>query len=146
MEIGGFNLQGGCFPPCARASPKHKISAMKNLIKLLAFIAFLGLVIFPAYGFASSNSGPNASGEGVGTISGWTVSEIKYQLSSDPSLVNSVSFELDGAAGTVSVKLNSNSTTYTNCTNTGGYHWQCDFPAGISLASISELNVIAVGN
>jgi len=119
---------------------------MKNLIKLFAFIAFLGLSIFPAYGFASSNSGPKASGEGVGVISGWTVSEIKYQLSSDSALVSGVSFELDGAAGTVSVKLNSSSTQYTNCINTNGYHWQCDFPAGIGLADMDELQVIAVGD
>lgn len=119
---------------------------MKNLIKLFAFVAFLGLVIFPVYGFASSNSGPKASGEGVGAISGWTVSEMKYQLSSDPSLVSGVSFDLDAAAGRVSVKLSSSSTAYSNCTNTGGYHWQCDFPAGISLASLDELRVIAVGD
>jgi len=119
---------------------------MKNLIKLFAFIAFLGLVVFPAYGFASSNSGPKVSGEGVGAISGWTVSEMKYQLSSDPSLASGVSFDLDSAAGTVSVKLNSNSMAYTSCTNTGGYHWQCDFPAGISLVSLDELRVIAVSS
>ena len=119
---------------------------MKNLIKLFAFIAFLGLVIFPTYGFASSNSGPNASGEGVGAISGWSVSEIKYQWSDDSSLISGVSFDLDGAAGTVSVKLNSSSMAYTNCTNTNGYHWQCDFLAGISLVSLDELRVIAVGD
>jgi hypothetical protein len=119
---------------------------MKNLIRLFAFIVFLGLVIFPAYGFASSNSGPSASGEGVGVISGWTVSEIKYQLSSDPSWVSGISFDLDAAADTVAVKLNSSSTAYTNCVNTGGYHWQCDFSAGISLASMDELRVIAVGD
>ena len=146
MEIGVFNLHRGCFPPCTHLSSTYKMSAMKNLIKLFAFIAFLGLAIFPAYGFASSNSGPKASGEGVGVISGWTVSEIKYQLSSDSALVSGVSFELDGAAGTVSVKLNSSSTQYTNCINTNGYHWQCDFPAGIGLADMDELQVIAVGD
>ena len=119
---------------------------MKNLIKLFAFIAFLGLVMFPTYAFASSNSGTKTSGEGVGTISGWMVSEIKYQLSSDPSLISSVSFDLNGAAGTVSVKLNSSSAAYTDCTNTNGYHWQCDFTAGVSLSSMDEFHVIAVGN
>jgi hypothetical protein len=119
---------------------------MKNLIKLFAFIVFLGLVIFPAYGFASSNSGTRASGEGVGSISGWAISEIKYQLSSPSSQVKGVSFNLDATASTVSVKLNSSSTAYTNCANTGGYHWQCDFPAGISLVDLNELRVIATGN
>jgi hypothetical protein len=119
---------------------------MKNLIRLFAFIAFLGLVIFPTYAFASSNSGPKSSGEGVGAISGWTVSEIKYQLSSDPSLVSRVSFDLDKAAGTVAVKLNSGSISYTNCVHTDRFHWQCDFPAGVQLTAMDEFRVIAVGN
>ena len=119
---------------------------MKNLFKLFVFTAILGIVIFPTYAFASSNSGMPASGEGVGTISGWEVSEVNYRLSSDPSLVSGVNFDLNGAADTVSVKLNSASAAYTNCTNTNGYHWQCDFPGGISLSSMDEFRVIAVGN
>jgi hypothetical protein len=119
---------------------------MKNLIRLFAFIAFLGLVIFPTYAFASSSSGPKSSGEGVGAISGWTVSDIKYQLSRDPSLVSNVSFNLDKAAGTVSVKLNSGSATYTSCAHTHGFHWQCDFPAGVQLTTMDEFRVIALGN
>ena len=119
---------------------------MKNLIKLSAFIALLGLVIFPTYAFASSNPAPKIAGEGAGAISGWTVSEIKYQLSSDPSLVSGVRFDLDKAAGTVSVKLNSGSTTYTSCANINGNHWQCDFPAGVQLTAMNEFRVIAVGN
>src|SRR5215216_3426392 len=119
---------------------------MKNLIKLFSFIAFLGLVIFPTYAFASSNSAPKIVGEGVGAISGWTVSDIKYQLSSDPSRVSGVSFGLDKAAGTVSVKLNSSSNLYTNCTHINGFHWQCDFPAGVQLATTDEFRVSALGN
>ncbi len=119
---------------------------MKNLIRLFAFIAFLGLVMFPTYAFASSNSGPKSSGEGAGEISGWTVSEIKYQLSSDPSLVSGVRFDLDKAAGTVSVKLNSGSTAYTSCVNINGNHWQCDFPADVRLTTMDEFRLIAVDN
>jgi len=119
---------------------------MKNLIKLFSFIAFLGLVLFPTYAFASSNFAPKIAGEGVGTISGWTVSNIKYQLSSNPSLVSGVSFDLDKAAGAVSVKLNSGSSIYTNCTHINGFHWQCDFPAGVQLTTTDEFHVIALGN
>ena len=119
---------------------------MKSLIKLFTFIIFIGTVIFPVYAFASSNSEIKASGEGTGAISGWTTSNINYQLSSDPSLVKSVSFDLDGPASTVSVKLSSNSTAYANCTNVNVYHWQCDFTGGVSLSSIDEFHVIAVGN
>jgi hypothetical protein len=98
------------------------------------------------YAFASSSSGANVSGEGAGTISGWTTSNVHYQLSEDPALVKSVSFDLDAPAGRVSVKLSSKSTAYTSCTSVTAYHWQCDFPSGVSLASIDELRVIATGN
>jgi hypothetical protein len=119
---------------------------MRSLIKLFTFIVFIGAAIFPIYAFASSDSGVKASGEGAGAISGWTTSDIHYQLSSDPSLVKSVTFDLDAPTRTVSVKLDSNSATYTNCINMSVYHWQCDFPTGVSLSSMDEFHVIAVGN
>ncbi|SRR6266498_1310834 len=119
---------------------------MRSLIKLFTFIVFIGTAVFPVYAFASSSSGLKASGEGAGAISGWTTSNINYQLSSDPSLVKSVSFDLDAPANIVSIKLTSSSTAYTNCTNVNVYHWQCDFPAGVSLSSMDEFHVIAIGN
>src|SRR5829696_2902899 len=119
---------------------------MRSLIKLFTFIIFIGTVVFPVYAFASSNSEVKASGEGTGAISGWTTSNINYQLSGDPSVVKSVSFDLDGSASTVSVKLNSNSTTYANCINVTSNHWQCDFASGVNLSSMDEFHVIAVGN
>ncbi len=108
--------------------------------------AGIGIVVFPVYAFASSNSGPAASGEGASAISGWLVSNLNYQLSNDPSFVNAVSFDLDGAAGTVFVKLNSNSATYAACANVYRYHWQCDFSSGIRLSDMNEFRVIAVGD
>ena len=119
---------------------------MRSLIKLFTFIIFIGVAVFPIYAFASSNSGVKASGEGAGAISGWMTSNIHYQLSSDPALVKSVNFDLDAPAGTVSVKLDSASTAYANCTNVNAYHWQCDFPSGVSVASMDEFHVVAVGN
>ena len=119
---------------------------MRNLIKLFAVTLLGGMIIFPIYAFAFSNSEAEESGEGAGTISGWTTSNVQYQLSSDPSLVKSVNFDLDAPAGTVSVQLSSQSAVFTSCTNVSAYHWQCDFSAGVSLASMDELRVIAVGN
>jgi hypothetical protein len=115
-------------------------------MKLFALVVILVTVLFPIYAFASSSSGEKASGEGAVEISGWTVSNVHYRSSSDPSLVKSVNFDLDAPAGSVSVKLNSKSAAYTNCINLIAYHWQCDFPTGISIASLDEFRVIAVGN
>jgi len=119
---------------------------MRSLIKLFTFAIFIGTAIFPIYAFASSNSGGQASGEGASPISGWTTSNVNYQLAEDPSFAKSVSFDLDGPANTVSVKLSSNSTAYANCTNVNLYHWQCNFPAGIRISSMDEFRMIAVGS
>jgi len=119
---------------------------MKSLFKLYVTCIVIGIVAFPVYAFASSNSGPAASGEGASTISGWVVSNLSYQLANDPSFVSGVSFDLDGTAGTVSVKLNSSGASYTACTNTYEYHWQCDLSSGMRLSDMSEFRVIAAGN
>jgi len=119
---------------------------MKSLFKLYVICIVIGIVAFPVYAFASSNSGPAASGEGAATISGWVVSNLSYQLANDPSFVSGVSLDLDGAASTVSVKLNSSGAIYTTCSNTYEYHWQCDFSSGAKLSEMNEFRVIAVGN
>lgn len=119
---------------------------MRSVIKLFTFILLIGVVLFPVYAFASSDSGVKASGEGTGLISGWITSNVHYQLAHDPSLVKSVSFDLNAPAGQVSVKLISKSTAYTNCTNVNAYHWLCDFPSDVSISSMDEFRVIAVGN
>lgn len=103
------------------------------------------ILAFSFHALASTDSRVMASGEGAGVISGWVVMNPKYQLAGDPSRVARVNFDLNGSAGAVSVKLNSNGTTYTACKNPYANHWQCDFPDGIILSSIDELRVIAVG-
>ena len=117
---------------------------MRNLIKLFAFTLFLGAVLFPVAAFASSSSGAGITGEGAVPISGWAVSNVDYQLS-DTARVSSVSFDLDAPAQKVLVKLKSDSTDFTTCTNVGGFHWQCNFAAGVSPSSMDEFRVIAVG-
>lgn len=119
---------------------------MRTLIKLFAFASFIGAAVFPIYAFASTDAGIKAYGEGTSTISGWTTSNIHYQLADNPSFVNGVSFDLDGPAGTVSVKLSSTSPDYTSCTNVQSYHWECQFASGIRISGMDEFRVVAVGN
>ena len=119
---------------------------MSNLIKLFAFLIFLGAILFPISAFASSNTGGGISGEGAAPISGWTVSNISYQLVNNSSMVNGVTFDLDAPAKDVSVRLNSQSNAFTACANVGANHWQCNFQAGVQVSSMDEFRVIAVGN
>lgn len=125
---------------------ERTIQAMRNLIKLFGFILFLGAIVFPVSAFASSNSGAGISGEGASPISGWTVSNISYQIADNSSLVNGVTFDLDAPAKNVSVKLNSQVNQFTSCTNISMYHWQCSFGEGVQVSSMDEFRVIAVGN
>jgi hypothetical protein len=119
---------------------------MKNLIKLFLYTSFIGAAVFPIYAFAAVDSGSEIAGEGTGTISGWTISDIHYQLGNDPSLVNGVSFDLDAPASSVSISMSSTSTVYTSCTHVHGYRWQCDLVLAIPVSSLDEVRVVAVGN
>lgn len=119
---------------------------MKSLMKLFLYTSFVGAAVFPIYAFAAADSGSEIAGEGTGTISGWTTSNIHYQLASDPSLLNSVSFDLDAPASSVSISLSSTNAVYTSCARVHGYHWQCDLVLAIPVSSLDELRVIAVSN
>ena len=119
---------------------------MKSLNALYTICILIVILAFSFHAFASTNSGAKASGEGAGAISGWVISNTNYQLSNDPSLIQSVNFDLNAAAIAVSVKLESGNTIFTACTNSYEYHWQCDFPGGVSVSGMDELRVIAVGN
>jgi len=116
---------------------------MSNLIRFFLFGILAGIAIFPIHAFASSNTGAPAGGEGAGLISGWDVSNISYQPSSDPARVMGVGFDLNSPARNVSVKLVSNDSNYYQCANTGAYHWQCDLASGVNISSMDEVRVIA---
>jgi hypothetical protein len=119
---------------------------MKIIICLFVFAIVSTIALFPVYAFTSANTGPKASGEGVSPISGRVVSNVKYELADNSSLIESVSLDLDGKADTVSIRLSTKSAMYATCSNVYGYHWQCDFYGTVRLADMDELRVIAVGN
>jgi hypothetical protein len=119
---------------------------MRSLVKLFAFTLILGAAFFPIYAFASSNMEAGAHGEAAVLINGWAISNVRYQLAQDPTLVQSVTLDLDGPADNVSVKLDSNSNEFTACINTNASHWQCIFAPGVKLSSMDEFRVIAAGH
>lgn len=114
--------------------------------RLAVIVAAAAALAFAAYAFTASNTVPaSKAGDGSGGITGYTVSSIAYSLETDARYIDSVSFTLDAAAGTVKAKLVNASTTFTDCTNTGGNNWSCDFAAGSqTVLSADELRVVAV--
>jgi len=99
------------------------------------------------YGFAASNTVPaTGAGDGSGAISGYTISNIAYTLnSSDPSLIDMVSFDITGTPGTVKVKLESAGSDWYDCLVGASLDWDCDTtsPAADVLGA-DQLRVIAV--
>lgn len=114
--------------------------------RLVLVIAAAAALAFAAYAFTAANTVPaTKAGDGSGAITGYTVSNIAYQLEAgNPANIDSVSFDLDAVAGTVRVKVVNASATYQACTNTAGNSWSCNFAANPTVLSADEFRVIAV--
>ncbi len=115
-------------------------SALLLLVLMLAAVT---------YGFAASNTVPDGgAGDGQGTISGYTIGNVSYNLlSTDPSKVASVSFTVtpNGTAPAASVvKITLDGTTWIDCT-AGATAWTCAFASGSepTVLSASQLRVVA---
>ena len=114
--------------------------AFKVLVIALVAFVFAGV----ATAFAASNTVPDSyAGDGSGTISGYTVSNIQYHLNAtDSGNIDSVSFTLSASAGTVKIKLVAAGSTWYDCTNTSGNNWSCT-TTGATVLSADQLRVIA---
>lgn len=112
--------------------------------RILIVLALAGLLAVAAFALAAANTVPGTrAGDGNGTISGYTVTNVSYNLNAvNPSLVSTYEFDLDAAATTVKAKLITAQVTYDNCTGLVN-HWTCTPPVGTTVASIDQLRVIA---
>lgn len=112
-------------------------------IRYIAAALAAVLVAAGAYAFTASNTVPSSNaGSGSGTISGYTVSNIAYQLNAaDPTTLDSISFTLDKTAGTVKAQLKSGGSWF-SCTNSSGNNWSCT-TTGADVASATNLSVVA---
>ena len=109
-------------------------------------IAVAAALAFAAYAFTAANTvPPSNAGDGSGTISGYTVSNIAYTLDAANAVnIESVAFTLDAAATTVKAKVVAASAVYTDCTNTAGNSWSCNIEPDPTVLSADDLRVIAV--
>lgn len=115
-----------------------------RLYKTIILTALVLVLATTAFAMAAANTVPNTyAGDGAGTISGYTVSNIQYTLNAtNPANIDSVGFTLDAAASVVQVKLVAAGSTYYSCTNPSGFNWTCT-TAGATVLSADELRVIA---
>lgn len=120
---------------------------MRKLFRLQVTLLFFIIAFYSAYAFASTATGDSqAGGEATSSISGWTVSNVRYQLGQDPSKIAAVELDLDSAAAQVQVSLNSSSAVFFSCENTSNTHWLCNTGSQVSIASADQIRVIATGN
>lgn len=118
---------------------------LKNLKVLLTIFVIIAISA-AAYAFAAANTVPaTRAGDGTGTVSGYTVTSVQYTLNAtDPSTLDTVSFDLGAAAAQVEVQLVSGGTWY-SCTLDTGTVWDCD-TTGLTVATIDQLRVVATSN
>jgi hypothetical protein len=115
----------------------------------LSFVLLSVLVLSMAiYGFAAANTVPASNaGDGSGTISGYTVSAIHYNLNAtNPGVIDSVTFTLSSApaaGSTLKIKLVAAGSTWYTCSNTGA-NVTCNNGStlGASVATADELRVV----
>ena len=110
-------------------------------IFIIGILAFVFATVVTAFAAANTVPGTNA-GDGSGAISGYTVSNIQYNLNAgDPGVIDSVTFDLNASANAVVIQLDG--TQYT-CSGTPGTSISCDTSSGSpTVAAASTLRVIA---
>lgn len=113
--------------------------------KILFAVFTVFAIAVAMYAFAAANTVPDTkAGDGQGTVTGYVVSNIVYNLDTDPSNLASVEFDLDDAAAQVEVQLVSSGSWY-SCTSGDNISWTCNTP-GLTVASINQLRVVAASN
>ena len=116
-------------------------------LKVLSIVAVVIVLAISTYAFAAANTVPaTKAGAGSGVISGYTVTNVVYNLNTtDPTTLDSVDFTLSALATKVQIKLVAAGSTWVTCTVVTGNNWTCD-TTGTSVSSIDELNVVASSN
>jgi len=108
-------------------------------------VVVLFVTVYSVSAQASSGvQGYPTRGEGAGSISGYAVSGLHYQLAQDPTLIGSVEFDLDAPARQVVVGFDPTPGRSFSCWNEAGYHWVCELDQ-IHLREVEGIRVSASG-
>jgi hypothetical protein len=120
--------------------------------RVLAISIIVLILAVAAFGYAAANIVPESgAGDGTGTVSGYTITNINYTLlASDPSSVESLTLDVAPTAGAgpaTDVRITvDGGTTWVTCTGPVGSTWTCTFAAlsEPSVLAIIDLQVVAV--
>ncbi len=123
---------------------------MRRLLKLIGFVAIIAIFATAAYAFTAQNTQPASTDAGVGvsTVAGYTVTNIKYHMSTNqPGTLYYVQFDLDKSANEVYAWFtqdNTQSTYSTTCSNPQANTWSC-YPASgvVDVLHLTGLSIYA---
>ena len=120
---------------------------MSKLMKILVVVLVVGILSVSAFAFAASNTVPDTmAGEGSGVISGYTVTNVVYNLNAaDPTQLDSVAFTLSAAASKVKIQLDAGTTSWYTCALDTGFDWTCTTDEMV-VADMDTLTVVASSN
>ncbi len=121
--------------------------------KVMLIVLVVIVVAASAYAFAAANTVPDsAAGYKANVVPGYTVTDIVYDLNStDPTLVDKITFKVGPTTGTVEaaiVKLQTTASGWKDCTlGTAVVHVipvTCTYSdPTLALADITALNIVA---
>lgn len=116
---------------------------IKKSVKIFVLVVLVLALSGFTYAFAAANTVPaTKAGDGSGVISGYTITNVKYNLDgTTPSNIASVTFTLDVAATSASIRLVDGGTWY-SCTIASGTAVTCLTPLATVL-SADLLQVVA---
>ena len=119
----------------------------RSYTRFLPALMLILILAAASYAFAAANVVPETgAGDGSGTISGYTVSNIHYNLNAtNPANIDSVEFTLAptagaGAPASVQVQLNGGGTWF-SCSLAAGT-WTCNL-SGVTALNATNLRVVA---
>ena len=128
---------------------------MQRKFKYVLIALVLVIILGAAFALAAANTIPaSTAGSGTSTVSGYTVSNIAYDLdATDPSIVDAITFSISPDVGsdkalTVFVQTETIIGTWTACTLVDGTlparNATCTFGA-LALSGVTQLNIVANG-
>jgi hypothetical protein len=116
---------------------------MTHTYKFILGVFASVVIASTTYAFASENTLlPGEKGEGSGSLSGYSVTNIAFNLNADPTRIESVTFTLSEPAATVKIKLNDSASSWYACSSVTGNDWICQ-TAGAAIHSTDLMQVIA---
>jgi len=119
------------------------------MTRILKPLIFMTVLLFAAVYSVSAQASSDTweapkRGEGAATISGYTITNLHFQLGQDPALLGGVEFDLDAPADQVQVSFDSAPGQPFSCRNESRNHRVCEL-GQVQLREVEGIHISASG-